>query len=139
MLSICIEPPTQEPSRTTWAGTFGTAIRQHYGECSEIWEVLNRVRVDGVGGISFFFFVFLRFEQGQTSGIECANGEFHSDPVCTDPVQNFSRKACNHGNKAGMTGALREISPRAAKPKATVYSQKTPQKRFRYPALRSKP
>ena len=28
-------------------------------------------------------------EQGQTTAIYCKNGEFHSDPVCTDPVQNF--------------------------------------------------
>ena len=27
--------------------------------------------------------------QGQTTAICCKNGEFHSDPVCTDPVQNF--------------------------------------------------
>ena len=27
--------------------------------------------------------------QGQTTAIYCKNGEFHSDPVCTDPVQNF--------------------------------------------------
>ena len=39
-----------------------------------------------------FFFVFLRFSasaQGQTTAIYCKNGEFHSDPVCTDPVRNF--------------------------------------------------
>ena len=44
------------------------------------------------------FFAFLRFSslfsssakgQGQTTAIYCKNGEFHSDPVCTDPVQNF--------------------------------------------------
>ena len=27
--------------------------------------------------------------QRQTTAICCKNGEFHSDPVCTDPVQNF--------------------------------------------------
>ena len=27
--------------------------------------------------------------QGQTKAIYCKNGEFSSDPVCTDPVQNF--------------------------------------------------
>ena len=27
--------------------------------------------------------------QGQTTASYCKNGEFHSDPVCTDPVQNF--------------------------------------------------
>ena len=53
-----------------------------------------------------FFFAFLRFffaffpfffavcdyprGQGQTTAIYCKNGEeFHSDPVCTDPMQNF--------------------------------------------------
>ena len=28
-------------------------------------------------------------EQGQTTAIYWENGEFHSDPVCTDPVRNF--------------------------------------------------
>ena len=27
--------------------------------------------------------------QGQTTAIYCKKGEFHSDPVCKDPVQNF--------------------------------------------------
>ena len=80
----------------------------------ENWEVLNGVGVDGVGVIFpfflrifrlfthfFVFFAFLRFSslfssspkgQGQTTAIYCKNGEFHSDPVCTDPVQNFPRK-----------------------------------------------
>ena len=48
---------------------------------------------------SFFsslFFVFLRFfpillEQGQTTEFYWENGEFHSDPVCTDPVRNFPK------------------------------------------------
>ena len=35
--------------------------------------------------LRFFFFIFLRF----SPGICWENGEFHSDPVCTDPVQNF--------------------------------------------------
>ena len=43
---------------------------------------------------SLFSFVFLWFShsprrQGQTSVIYLKNGEFHSDPVCTDPVQIF--------------------------------------------------
>ena len=43
---------------------------------------------------SSFFFAFLRFSpillgQGQTTAIYWENGEFHSDPVCTDPVRNF--------------------------------------------------
>ena len=63
----------------------------------------------GVGGIfpffsfsfvllrfSSLFFVFLRclsilLEQGQTTAIYWDNGEFHSDPVCTDPVRNFPK------------------------------------------------
>ena len=84
------------------------------------WEVLNGVGVDGVGGIFVFFFFFFRFsslfrfffrfsslffaflrfssflpillEQGQTTAIYWENGEFHSDPVCTDPVRNFPKK-----------------------------------------------
>ena len=79
--------------------------------------VLNGVGVGGVIGISnlfhcFFvsllfcfsplFFFFLRFSlfffvlrrlfpigQEQTTAFYLENGEFHSDPVCTDPVQNF--------------------------------------------------
>ena len=43
------------------------------------------------------FFAFLLFSaflhsprgQRKTTAIYCKNGEFHSDPVCTDPVQNF--------------------------------------------------
>ena len=63
------------------------------------WEVLKGVGVDGVGVIFPFFYAFfpffLRFSrpspkgQGQTTANCCKNGEFHSDPVCTDPVQNF--------------------------------------------------
>ena len=45
-----------------------------------------------------FFYAFSPFSllfsaspkgQGQTTAIYCKNGEFQSDPVCTDPVQNF--------------------------------------------------
>ena len=69
------------------------------------WEVLNGVGVDGVGVIFPFFYAFFPFfmhfppfsslfsaspkGQGQTTAIYCKNGEFHSDPVCTDPVQNL--------------------------------------------------
>ena len=78
---------------------------------SQIWEVLKGFGVDGAGGISPFsslfcaflrffcgtltffalFFAFLRFilEQGQITAIYWKNGEFHSDPVCIDPVENF--------------------------------------------------
>ena len=38
------------------------------------WEVLNGVGVDGVGGAIYW-----------------ENGEFHSDPVCTDPVRIFPK------------------------------------------------
>ena len=72
----------------------------------QVWEVLNGVGVDGVGVIFPFFYAFFLFfyaffpffyaffsaspkGQGQTTAIYCKNGEFHSDPVCTDPVQNF--------------------------------------------------
>ena len=53
----------------------------------------------GVDGVGVIFPLFLRIfplftpaspkRQGQTTAIYCKNGEFHSDPVCTDPVQNF--------------------------------------------------
>ena len=89
------------------------------------WEVLNGVGVDGVGGIfllpyvflcfsslffslffvflrfSSFFFAFLRFVLEERVG-DCKllqNGEFHSDPVCTDPVQNFP--ICRDSNRLG--------------------------------------
>ena len=80
------------------------------------WEVLNGIGVDGVGVIfPPFLRIFPPFSahfppfsthfspfsslfaaspegQGQTTAIYCKNGEFHSDPVCTDPVQNFPKK-----------------------------------------------
>ena len=85
----------------------------------QLWEVLDGVGVEGVGVIFPFFHAFFRFFYafspffnaffpfsthfspfsslfsaspkggGQTTAIYCKNGEFHSDPVCTDPVQNF--------------------------------------------------
>ena len=43
--------------------------------------------------------------QGQTTAIYCKNGEFHSNPICTDPVQNFpmvfQKGACSPGTKTG--------------------------------------
>ena len=71
--------------------------------------ILNRVCVDGVGKCFpfffvfpcfFFSFVFLCFSllfshslslrgQGQTTAIYCRHGESHSEPVCTNRVQNF--------------------------------------------------
>ena len=76
------------------------------------WEVLKGVGVDGAGGNLPFFCAFLRFSsllwresplffcaflrffalcpnKGQITAIYWKNGEFHSDPVCTDPVENF--------------------------------------------------
>ena len=67
-----------------------------------LWEVLNGVGVDGVASEEFspffrFFFFFFSFffafwysprGQGEPTAIYCKNGEFHSDPVCTDPVQS---------------------------------------------------
>ena len=50
------------------------------------WEVLDGVDVDGVGGIFPNLFGF--FSQSTRE-----QGEFHSDPVCTDPVQNSPKKA----------------------------------------------
>ena len=43
---------------------------------------------------SSLFFVFLSFSpiflgQGQTTAIYWEDREFHSNPVCTNPVQNF--------------------------------------------------
>ena len=51
----------------------------------------------GVGGIfPPLFFVYLRLSpillgQEQITAIYWENGEFHSDPVCTDPVQNIPK------------------------------------------------
>ena len=45
--------------------------------------------------VFFFFFVFLRFpllllkDKGKQQQNLLQKGEFHSDPVCADPVQNF--------------------------------------------------
>ena len=49
------------------------------------------------GGNLPFFGAFLRFfgalsqNKGQKTAIYWKNGEFHSDPVCTDPVENFPK------------------------------------------------
>ena len=77
------------------------------------WEVLNGVGVDGVGVIFPFFYAFSPFSthfppfstqgQGQTPAIYCKNGEFHSDPVCTDPVQNFPNSSKNRKDQHVMT------------------------------------
>ena len=82
-------------------------LQKNSHESGHLWDVLNGVGVDGVGVIFPFFYAFFPFfyahfspffthfshfspkGQGQTTAIYCKNGEFHSDPVCTDPVQNF--------------------------------------------------
>ena len=55
---------------------------------------------------SYFFhfssvFSYCPRGKGQTTAIYCKNGEFHSDPVCTDPVRNFP-KCC--GEKRVVSG-----------------------------------
>ena len=62
-----------------------------------------------------FFFVFPRFAslfssslrgQGEMTAIYCKNGEFHSDPVCTDPVQNFPKDRKFSGHRSGTVTRL---------------------------------
>ena len=43
----------------------------------------------------FFAFLLILLGQEQTTAIYWKNGEFHSDPVCTDPVENFPSRHCN--------------------------------------------
>ena len=70
-----------------------------------------------------FFFVFLRFslvllEDKGNAAIYCKNGEFHSDPVCTDPIQNFPNFVYaqirtgerGHYERGLFTGAISRIS-----------------------------
>ena len=107
------ESPATRPQGFTRSLLFAPRENPHF-RCGALYkneDVLNGVGVDGVGGIfpfftfffrfSSFFFVFLRFSsllshsasgQGRTTAIYCKNGEFHSDPVCTDPVRNFPIK-----------------------------------------------
>ena len=94
--------------------------RRHPG-IGRFWEVLNGVGVDGVGVIFPFFCAFFPFfcaffpffcaffpffcafllkDKGQQQQFTAKNGEFHSDPVCTDPVQNFP-----------TTGLIHTLSP----------------------------
>ena len=95
------------------------------------WEVLNGVGVDGVGVTFPFFYAFSPFfyaffplathlsaspkGQGQTAAIYYKNGEFHSDPVCTDPVQNFPTElwSCFGGSQKGgfQKGGFGGFSP----------------------------
>ena len=42
--------------------------------------------------LSFSFF-FFSAEQGQITALCRRSGEFHSDPVCTDPVQNLPKQS----------------------------------------------
>ena len=81
----------KEPSKGCWE--------------ADLWEVLNGVGVDGVRRISNFLLFFARFlcffrcssfffmllGQEQTTAICWKKGEFHSDPVCTGPVQSFPK------------------------------------------------
>ena len=90
------EPPHKEfeGSDPNWGDLGGISL------CL-CWKGLNGVGVDGVGGIFpfsslffrfpslFFAFVLILLRQEQTTAIYWGNGEFHSYPVCTDPVQNF--------------------------------------------------
>ena len=41
------------------------------------------------GFLRFFFFALYPRTRGKKTAIYWKNGEFHSDPVCTDPVENF--------------------------------------------------
>ena len=78
-----------------------------------------------------FFAFFLRFSslfssspkgQGQTTAIYCKNGEFHSDPVCTDPVQNFPRAFFLAQNKIGGKNPQQNSNQNlgASRPKSTL-------------------
>ena len=51
-----------------------------------------------------FLIVFLRFLLGQaeTTAIYWENGEFQSDPVCTDPVENFPISALSPPSVRGV-------------------------------------
>ena len=83
-------------------------------------DVLNGVDVDGVGVIfPLFFMQFSPFSslfsaspkgQGHVCSNLLQNGEFHSYPVCTDPVQNFP-------DKSGKSRKNREIPNRTKKDK----------------------
>ena len=60
--------------------------------------------------ISCCLFVFLCFSpiflgQGQTTAIYLENREFHSDPVCTDPVQNFPIEASAEVSSTVLRGS----------------------------------
>ena len=94
------------------------------GFLSYFEEVLDGVGVDEVGGIFLlssvllsFFFLFLRFLsfffEEQTNAIYWENGEFHSDPVCTDPVQNFPTPGCSSQSGGARLGVLRSEPPLA--------------------------
>ena len=87
------------------AGSFGQGNPE--SKCLTLnWEVLKGVGVDGAGGNLPFFFAFRResplfrresplFRRESPLFLRnlLENGEFHSDPVCTDPVENFPTKS----------------------------------------------
>ena len=122
------EAPSGHRLLHTWVlRTHITTLRS----CS-CWEVLYGVGVHGVGVIfpflrtfrfftHFFaflslFFVFLRFsllllkDKGKQEQFTAKNGEFHSDPVCTDPVQNFPILNCLDLRSLGRAFELTRVS-----------------------------
>ena len=67
--------------------------------------------------------------QGQTTAIYCKNGEFHSDPVCTDPVQNFPVHSGWPRNQAGTgTGTDGTVFPEPES--GTVFQEPKPEPSF---------
>ena len=60
---------------------------------------------------SYAFFSSSPKGQGQTTAIYCKNGEFHSDPVCTDPVQNFPTVRGTDGPVRGTKGPVTGTGP----------------------------
>ena len=139
-------PPPEKCLRVPKAN----GVRTRCAAIVQIWEVLNGVGVDGVGVIfPFFLRIFPLFlthffpfsthfspllflhaffsaspkGQGQTTAIYCKNGEFHSDPVCTDPVQNFPSKS-----HCGSTYTTRSIFSTAGLLWENVSRQPPPEK-----------
>ena len=83
-------------------------------------SLLRAVGLEGISSVfCFFFFAFL-LEQGQATAIYWKDGEFHSDAVCTDPVQNFPTESqgllckCRPLNSIFLT--LEMAMPYASKP-----------------------
>ena len=80
---------------------------------------------------SSLFFAFLRFlpillEQRQTTAIYWENGEFHSDPVCTDPVRNFptitgEKRSIHHHRGSPLCSVCRPTPRSQSKKSYGVY------------------